>query len=483
MFGDLFSLKPLPDAKEKVPSDRVPAEYAKWRWKMFMGMYLGYVVFYFTRKNESFVRPLLGSDLGLDIMQLGMLGTIMYITYGVGKFLNGILADRCNIRAFMAIGLMGAALVNLAFPSSPSLICLYVLWGLNGIFQSMGFPPVAKGLVHWFAPKERATKWTLWSSSHTCGAFLIGIIASWCLGNHLETISSWCLQHNLALFSSCCLFLQGLGWKLVFYISGSIALLTSIALLFTLTDKPESVGLPKIEDYMNDKMPVKAESDMSHGEILKKYIFGNKFLWMLAFAYIFVYFVRFAALDWTTKFMVDCGYSHGAAAGYLVAMPLLGMPGGIVAGIIADKYFKGRCTPINIIYLVLLAVSAWLFYQSVLAHDTFMPYIYSAAIGFLVDGPQNLVGGVQTSRVTVQQAASAATGFTGMFGYLGAVLSGAGAAWIITNYSWNGFFLSIVLASVISIVLISFTAKQEAVSEDSNTAKQEAVSEDSNGKV
>lgn len=441
MNGILSFFKPLPNAAEKVPADKIDSEYRKWRIKMFVGMYLGYVVFYFTRKNESFVRPLFAEYMGMDIMQLGLLGTIMYITYGIGKFANGLLADRCNIRAFMATGLFGASLVNLFFPSAPAVWVLYVLWGLNGIFQSMGFPPIAKGLVHWYAPKERATMWTLWSSSHTCGAFFIGIIASFILNRQF-------------------------GWQYVFYVSGVLGLLTSIGILLTLTDKPETVGLPKIEDYKNDVMPVKSESGMTHAQVLKKYIFGNKFLWMLAFAYIFVYFVRFAALDWTVKFMVDMKYTPDSAAVYLAVMPLLGMPGGIVAGWLADRFFKGRCTPINIIYLVLLALSTWGFYATISLPVDFYHYFFSAAIGFFVDGPQNLVGGVQTSRVTVQEAASAATGFTGMFGYLGAVLSGSGAAFIIANLGWGGFYSSIVIACIIAIVLISMTWSRESAGTD-----------------
>ena len=448
MLSKLLSfMRPLPDAEQKVPEHLVHKTYKMWRIRMFLGMYIGYVVFYFTRKNESFVRPLFGDAMGMTVIELGILGTIMYVTYGIGKFLNGLLADRCNIKVFMATGLLGASIVNIFFPFSPCLWVLYVLWGLNGIFQSMGFPPIAKGLVHWYAPKERATMWTLWSSSHTCGAFLIGVIASF--------------------------FLASNNWQAVFYVSGIIGLITSIGILLTLTDRPQSVGLPKIEDYKNDQMPVKPEPGLTHGQILMKYVLKNRFLWLLAFAYVFVYFVRFATLDWTTKFMVDRGFTDEAAALYLTAMPLLGIFGGIVAGWIADRFFQGRCSQINIIYLILLAISIWGFYKYSAVDNTFANLFFLGAIGFLVDGPQNLVGGVQTSRVTVQQAASAATGFTGMFGYLGAVLSGVGAALIINKFGWGGFFTSCVIACIISIFLITMTRKQEEAPKENSKTQDE----------
>lgn len=480
MFDWIYNMmKPLPDAKEKVPAEKVDSVYKSYRWKMFLGMYFGYVIFYWLRKGESFVRPMFAKEMfgtGLTIEQLGILGTIMYVTYGVGKFMNGILADKCNIRVFMATGLLGASIVNLFFPFAPSLIILYILWGLNGIFQSMGFPPVAKGLVHWFAPKERATKWTIWSSSHTFGTCTVGLVATG--------------------------FLAMGNWRYVFIASGIIGIIGAIALLFTLTDRPQSVGLPKIEDYKNDRMPVVPEKNLNHNQILVKYVFGNGFLWILAITYVFVYFIRFATLDWTSVYLVkECNFTPGAAAATLAIMPFFGVPGGIVAGWIADKYFKGRCAPINIIFLIILGTACFCCIPSLglVSPDKFGPVlspiingVILGAIGFFVDGPQNLVGGVQTSRVTVQEAASAATGFTGMFGYVGAVLSGVGAAWIIDKFGWEGFFLSCVIACAISICLLMLTIKkeeegvakaQEAKEKEAEEAEEENQEENSENKV
>ena len=279
------------------------------------------------------------------------------------------------------------------------------------------------------------------------------------------------------------------NWRYVFVASGIIGIIASIGLLMTLTDRPQAVGLPKIEDYKNDRMPVVPEKNLNRKQILLKYVFGNGFLWILAVTYVFVYFIRFATLDWTAKYLVDeCAFTPGAAAATLAIMPFFGVPGGIVAGWIADKYFKGRCAPINIIFLVILGIACTCCMPSLglLSPDKFgfwSVWINGAilgAIGFFVDGPQNLVGGVQTSRVTVQDAASAATGFTGMFGYLGAVLSGVGAAWIIKAHGWQGFFGSCVVACVISIILLSFTLKkeEEGVAKE-NELKEKAKKENS----
>ena len=153
----------LPASEPIADPERVQKSYKYWRLRMFYGMWVGYVVFYLTRKNISPALHVFSQEMGISLMDLGILGSIFYGTYGIGKFVSGVLADRADIRLFMATGLLGASIINLAFPYVGSLWLLSALWGLNGAFQSMGFPPVAKGLVHWFSSNERATKWTIWS--------------------------------------------------------------------------------------------------------------------------------------------------------------------------------------------------------------------------------------------------------------------------------------------------------------------------------
>ena len=412
-------------------------------------MYFGYALFYFTRKNLDIIKPTLINNHLFTVEELGTIGMVIYLTYGIGKFVSGVVADKCNIRSVMAVGLFSSSIINILFAFLPQLQSMGLplsltfmasfLWGLNGVAQSMGFPPVAKGLVYWFSPSERATKWTLWSSSHTFGAFFVA---------QLISLLAW----------------MKFGWQMSFIVPACLGIVYSIFMLCAMTDKPSTVGLPAIEVYRNDIMPVtKEKSDMSQWEIVRKYVLTNPFLWALAFSYVFIYYVRFATLDWATTFLVqDRGFTQAMAASAASAMPFLGMPGGIVAGYLADRFFQGRCTQMNLIYLVILAASCWGFYKVASVDAFLMTAVFSAFIGFFVDGPQNLAGGVQASRVTVQESVSAACGFTGMFGYFGAMLSSKGAAYISTNYGWKGVYISCIFACIIAMIFISTTWKKES---------------------
>lgn len=438
-----LGLKQIPPAKDKITDKtEISKMYTRGRRKMFISMYLGYTVFYFTRKNMTPALPLLSDKLEVDIVELGILSTVFYVVYGIGKFISGLLADRANIRTFMALGLFCASFIHLFFGFLNSLYLLIFFWGLNAAFQSMGFPPIAKGMVHWFSPRERATKWTIMSSSHTAGTFLIGVIVAGLLT----------LYH------------QGwVNWQSIFYVPGILGMVCSVFLLFNLLDRPVSLGLPEIEKYNNDVLPVKIiEKTMSHWQILKKHIFTNPYLWLLSIASTFIYVIRFGTLDWGTKFMYDVkGMDEISVAIFWTLMPLAGMPGGIIAGYIADRFYQGRCTPINLIYLTLLALSIAGFYFYAGPDHYILTGVFLLAMGFFVDGPQNLVSGVQASRVTVNEAMGTACGFGGLFSYIGAALSGVGLAYITKHFGWGAMYGSCVASCVITAILVSFTWKKE----------------------
>jgi sugar phosphate permease len=426
----------------KVSKDKVEKKYKYWRWRMFLGMYLGYTIFYFTRKNISPALPLISDKLDIDLVQLGILSSVFYVVYGIGKFISGLFADRANIRIFMAIGLFLASIIHLFIGFLDSLFLIVFFWGLNGAFQSMGFPPIAKGLVHWFSPSERATKWTILSSSHTAGTFGVGLLVAGIINLYNKGI---------------------VGWEAVFYVPGIIGCLTAIGLFITLRDRPVSMGLPEIENFKKDKPIVElSESTKSHWEILKKYIFTNKYLWILSFANMFIYIVRFGTLDWATIFLYDVkGIDQVSVAIFWTLMPLAGIPGGIVAGYLADRFWNGRCVPINVIYLVLLIFSIIGFYFYSGPDNILLTGISLLLIGFLIDGPQNLISGVQASRVTVKEAISGACGMTGFFGYVGATFSGVGLAYITESFGWMAMYGVCVLSAILCLILVLLTYNKE----------------------
>lgn len=139
--------------------------------------YIGYAVFYFTRKSFNFVMLTMLADLGLQKADIGMMGTAFYLTYGASKFLSGVLGDRSNPRYFIGIGLMVTGIVNILFGMSSSVFMFISLWMINAFFQGWGWPPCPKILNTWYSRNERGLWWAIWNTSHNLGGALIPLLA------------------------------------------------------------------------------------------------------------------------------------------------------------------------------------------------------------------------------------------------------------------------------------------------------------------
>lgn len=68
-------------------------QYRALRPRLLMCMVIGYAAFYLTRKSVNYVLPALQTDLGLDKGDIGLLGSLFYLTYGLSKFTAGLWHD------------------------------------------------------------------------------------------------------------------------------------------------------------------------------------------------------------------------------------------------------------------------------------------------------------------------------------------------------------------------------------------------------
>jgi len=404
--------------------------YRYWRLRIFSGIYIGYIFYYFSRKSFTFAMPALMSDLGFDKGDLGILGSIMAITYGLSKFLSGVLSDRSNPRFFMAFGLILTGAFNIFFGFSSSLILFAIFWGLNGWFQGWGWPPCARLLTHWYSQNERGTWWGFWNTSHSVGGALIPVIAGF-------------LAHYW-------------GWRYALYIPGILCIGVGLFLIYMLRDTPRSLGLPSIEKFKNDYPDQKNESEekeLSTKQILFKYVLKNKYIWILALAYFFVYIIRTAIGDWSVLYLVETkGYTLLAAGACVAWFEIGGIFGSLAAGWFSDRIFKGRRGPINVLFSLGVIFAIESFWIS----STISPIFISGILfvtGFLIFGPQMLIG-VAAAELSHTKAAGAATGFIGWIAYLGAATAGYPLGKVAQVWGWYGYFAILTVCAAISVVLL-----------------------------
>ena len=98
--------------------EKVDEMYSHWRMRIFYSCFIGYTVFYLCKKNIAVALPGLSEEFGYTNTELGLLGSSLYLTYGIGKFVNGVLADGSDVRKFFPTALIMTAIANLCFALS-----------------------------------------------------------------------------------------------------------------------------------------------------------------------------------------------------------------------------------------------------------------------------------------------------------------------------------------------------------------------------
>ena len=84
---------------------KVKSIFNSLRWRVFASITIGYAFYYIIRQSYSVIKkPLLASGV-VDPTQVGIIGSVFFVTYGLGKFTNSFLADRMNNKRFFAFGL------------------------------------------------------------------------------------------------------------------------------------------------------------------------------------------------------------------------------------------------------------------------------------------------------------------------------------------------------------------------------------------
>ena len=411
--------------------------YKSWRIRIFYSIFTGYASFYLTRNSFTYVAPVMRQALGFSLEQLGIIMSVFPLAYGFSKLLAGILSDRFSTRLFMSVGLAVTGVINILFGFQTSLYAFVALWLANGFFQAAGAPPCAKLLTTWYSKSERGTWWGFWNTSHNTGGFIIPLLAGYCA--------------------------RAFGWQYGMIVPGCISIVMGLFLFNRLRDSPESIGLPPVDEFRGDVTAdetIKKKNEEKEGEQLTpkekffKHVLSNPYVWLLAFSYFFVYFVRQGVSSWAHIFLLDYkGVADAQEAAFRVSgMEIGGLLGSLVSGWASDKMMRGRRIPIIVLWLIgVMASVTGLWFVPVTWR--YVNWIAVFCIGFFIYGPQMLVG-LAGAEIVDKSAVSSTIGLLGWIAYLGAAVSGYPLTKIVTKLGWGAYFASLIGFALIAIILL-----------------------------
>ncbi len=401
---------------EKVPQERVQSEYKRLRNRTFWGAAVAYSLYYVCRMSLSVVKQPLIDDGLLTPGQLGLIGSAFLFVYAVGKFMNGFIADYCNIRRFMATGLAVSAIVNLIMGLAGlltgfgSVIATIVFssfalfWGINGWAQSMGSPPGIITLSRWFPLKQRGTFYSIFAATPYVGESLSFIVVAFIVG--------------------------ALGWQFGFMIAAIAGILGTAIILIFCSDTPESRGLPSVQE-LSGEAPRKEDSMPTSK--LQKMVLRHPGIWVIALSSAFVYIVKYAIANWGILFLQKVkDFSLESAATIIGTSAIFGVLGTVLAGVLSDYVIKGNrgLSATNAGAQSVLSLALFLFTGGGYVLNLIYISVFSLSIGVLYC----IVAGLMALDIVPRKATGAALGVVGISSYVAAGIQDIATGYLIEGY-------------------------------------------------
>ncbi|MDR2661047.1 MAG: hexose-6-phosphate:phosphate antiporter [Lactobacillaceae bacterium] len=452
MLKDFFALQHPKKINISISEER--KQWFKQFIKAFAVVFFVYFGMYLIRNNIKAATPLLVEKGTVSTTQIGIIGLAFSITYGIGKTLMSTFVDGHNAKRMISFFLIISAFLSLIFgivllTQNATTGVLLAIWGLNGLFQSPGGPASYSTISRW-TPETKRGRWLgFWNTSHNIGGGLAGLLALWG-ANHL-------FNGNVA------------G---MFIFPAFIVIIIGLIGLFLGKDEPEELGwdsAPVIFDETESKQNKQAES-MTKMEILKQFVIKNPWVWVLSIANVFVYIVRIGIDNWAPLYSVQALHMNNSVAVSTIFYFEMGaLLGSLSWGWISDL-LKGRRI---VVALVSVFLQFFVLHLYSVAHSKIALFVALFIMGWLVFGPQLLIG-VSVVGFVPKQALSVANGLTGTFAYLfGDSLAKVGLGYIADPKSsglkifgtvlhgWQSTFIVMYIALVIAAILLIFVAFAE----------------------
>merc|ERR1711970_1479059 len=188
---------------QKILSKSKSGKEVLYRFSVLLLTFLAYVAFHASRKPISIVKDSKEFlDCSADTTQchswiteidgkpedeaktlLGLLDTTYLVSYAFFMFISGIVAERVDLRMFLAFGMVASGLFTFLFGFA-YFAGLHSIWYflmvqvICGIFQTAGWPGVVTVVGNWFGKGRRGLIMGVWNSHTSIGNIVGSLIAA-----------------------------------------------------------------------------------------------------------------------------------------------------------------------------------------------------------------------------------------------------------------------------------------------------------------
>ncbi|XP_043271416.1 glucose-6-phosphate exchanger SLC37A2 isoform X2 [Venturia canescens] len=466
--------------------------------------YVAYMCYHLTRKPISVVKNVLNRNCSIlappaDIIiddtnrdnwcdwspfdtqdasaLLGTLDSAFLFAYAAAMFLSGFVAERVNLRYFLALGMLGSGIASYLFGIAKpynihNLWYFIVIQAIGGIFQTSGWPGVVTVVGNWFGKGKRGLIFGVWNSHTSLGNILGTLIAA-------EFVES--------------------DWSLSFIVPGVVMGLCGFLIFLTLAPHPLDAGCAPPGPLKYRKLeatnssdegsggddpetgPVGSEDDVtsgrsetspmlsvnrhlhsSSGERAIGFIGAIKIPGVLEYSLslFFAKLVSYTFLYWLPLY-ISASTTYGArlSADVSTLFDVGGIAGAIAAGILSD--WSGMSATTCAVMLVATVPTLFL-YDAVGSSSLTLNVILLLISGVLINGPYALITTVVSAELGTHpslgddsKALATVTAIIDGTGSIGAAVGPLLAGLVSRWRDWHSVFYMLMAANVFSLLFLS----------------------------
>ncbi len=460
-------------------------------FQSFVAGTLGYSLYYVCRTAISVMKgPILDSDF-MSLDQLTTITSISLITYSIGKFVNGFLADHSNIKRFMATGLVISAIACLmmgvigltngksvedkATEQTEVVVAAATVENSDAaatVTEENNEPVVATNVVPANQEEVGSEATTVdeksavvetekseenekskgkdapfmiflafaillgvsgWGQSMGAPPAIIALSRWFPLSKRGTYYGFFSASHNIGEGLSL-VFVGSIvgvaGWQWGFIGAAIAGALGILIILLMMHDTPESKGLPSIEILTGEMAAKKVEK--KDGSAGKAQIIALKSpaVWILALASGFMYISRYGMNYSGVLFMEKVkGFGVAESAMILSINAWAGVIGTVVAGWMSDVLFKGDRKLPALVSGILLSISYALFIYG--GNEYWVTIVSMVLFGIAIGVLIAFLGGLMAVDLVPRKATGAALGIVGMVSYACASLGEKISGWLV----------------------------------------------------
>ena len=407
-----------------------PEQYKKFRRNgiVFLIMFaLLYCTTYCMRNNLSAAAVQMMDELGWTNGNIGLLASVLFWSYGVGQLISGRLCEIIGTNTCLVLSVVLSAAVNIIAGFQEKLWAMAVLWGLNGLFQSMAWAPGFAALTKWWPSSSRG--------------FAAGF------ANAFAGFGTAVAQLSVVFALKVA---PDLGWRAAFFIPSAFPLLMLVVFLITTKPSPTNAGLPEYEEAD----PAEAAREREMAEIVKskgvlypfKYVISNKgfALWMIV---AFVTGVaRYGLIEWVPRYFSTV-YGMEVTEGLLQSLVLpVGMGvGTLVLPALTDVIWKNNrlCHVILSSAVGAAAVAGFLLLDPRVPAQMILIEVLLFVAGFFIYAINGISWAVAAD-IGGRVFSGTSSGILNFVCYMGSAIQAIVYGFLIDKMGWSVVFYSIV---------------------------------------